>query len=312
MKQHVFLKALGIGAFIILLWLFAPFLKSFSVALLMVMATVPLHRYIKTLIGRYAFLKKTSDVFSASIVTLLFALTIFLPLSIFLFQLFERPASIIEIVRTLGEHLNLKSDILPSYLLWMQEPLEKLVLLSQMHKDEIISFMTKWLGSGLKTFASMLSEMVMIVVFFFFLTLYARPILLFFMPLVPLGRTLKRQFLSEMSTTMAVVFYTLLGVMVTQGFAFGVFIAFFEGYNALLLGFLAGITSVIPIVGTALVWIPIALGEYLAGNTLNAVIIALYSWAMMAFAVLPCAISYAQMGTHINAPPMMGISEAKP
>jgi predicted PurR-regulated permease PerM len=71
--------------------------------------------------------------------------------------------------------------------------------------------------------------------------------------------------------------------MFTQGLAFGLFIAFFDGYNALLLGFLAGITSVIPILGTALVWVPIALGEYLAGNTLNAIIIAVYSWAMMAF-----------------------------
>ena len=93
----------------------------------------------------------------------------------------------------------------------------------------------------------------------------------------------KRQFLREMSTTIAVVFYTLLGVMLTQGLAFGLFIAFFDGYNALFLGFLAGITSVIPLVGTALVWIPVAIGEYLAGNTLNALIIAVYSWAMMAF-----------------------------
>lgn len=283
MKQSIFLKSLGIGAFLILLWLFEPFLKSFSVALLMVMATAPFHRYVKIFIENNAFLKNISDILSTSIVTLLFALTIFLPLSIFLFQVFEQPANIIEIVRTLGEHLNLKSDILPPYLLWMKEPLESLVLFLQVNKEQIITFMTKWLGSGLKTFVSMIGEMVMIIVFFFFLTLYSRPILLFFMPLVPLGRALKRQFLSEMSTTMAVVFYTLLGVIVTQGFAFGVFIAFFDGYNALLLGFLAGITSVIPVVGTALVWIPIALGEYLAGNTFNALVIALYSWAMMAF-----------------------------
>ena len=283
MKQHTFLKALGIGAFLVLLWLFAPFLKSFSVALLMAMAIAPLHRYVRAFLERYAFLHKTSDFLSATVVTLLFSLMIFLPLSLFLFQLFEHPASIIETIRTLGNQLNLKSDMLPEYLAWLEEPFEKLVLLTQMHKDEIIAFATKWLGSGLKTFMSMISEMVMIIVFFFFLTLYARPILLFFMPILPLSRMVKRQFLREMSTTIAVVFYTLLGVMLTQGLAFGLFIAFFDGYNALLLGFLAGITSVIPLVGTALVWIPVAIGEYLAGNTLNALIIAVYSWAMMAF-----------------------------
>jgi ABC-type Na+ transport system ATPase subunit NatA len=57
-----------------------------------------------------------------------------------LFQLFEHPARIIETIRTLGNQLNLKSDMLPEYLAWLEEPFEKLVLLTQMHKDEIIAF----------------------------------------------------------------------------------------------------------------------------------------------------------------------------
>ena len=283
MKHHILIKFLGLGALVALLWLFFPFLKSFCVALLMAMAISPLYQKIFMHLNRYAVAQNASTLVATSIVTLLFSLMIFLPLSLILLQLFEHPMSLVDTIRSLGNQLNLKSDLLPSYLQWLEEPFEKLVLLLQFHKEEIISFATKWLGSGLKTFLAMISEMVMIIVFFFFLTLYSKPILLFFLPLVPLGRAMKRQFLKDMSTTMATVFYTLLGVMASQGLAFGLFIAFFDGYNPLLLGFLAAITSVIPLVGTALVWVPIALGEYFSGNTLGALVIAVYSWAMMSF-----------------------------
>lgn len=283
MQQHTFIKTLGFGAFLVLLWLFAPFLKSFCVALLMAMAISPLHRFINTLLQSHSLVQNRTNLISTSFVTLLFALMLFLPLSIFLFQLFENPSRIIELIRVLGNQLNLKTDALPEYIQWLEEPLEKLVLLTQMHKDELIAMATKWLSSGLKTFLGMISEMLMILIFFFFLTLYSRPLLLFIMPIIPLSRSIKRQFFHEMSTTMAIVFYTLLGVMLTQGLAFGLFIAFFDGYNALLLGFLTGITSVIPLLGTALVWVPVALGEYFAGHTFNALVIALYSWAMMSF-----------------------------
>ena len=86
-----------------------------------------------------------------------------------------------------------------------------------------------------------------------------------------------------MTIMVSVVFYTLVGVMIAQGLAFGIFIAFFDGYNPLLLGFLVAIMSILPILGTGLVWVPIAVNEYLQGNIFNALIISIYSYAMMAF-----------------------------
>lgn len=61
--------------------------------------------------------------------------------------------------------------------------------------------------------------------------------------------------------------------MFAQGLAFGLFIAFFDGYNPFLLGFMTGISAIIPVVGTALIWVPIALNEYFHGHLANAVII---------------------------------------
>ncbi|MDP1784858.1 MAG: AI-2E family transporter [Sulfuricurvum sp.] len=283
MKQNYFLRWMGVAAFAFTVWLLFPFLKSFCVALLLAMAVLPLHRMLELKIERSEFFRALAPAISAGIVTLALSLIIFLPIVAFLFQILDHPANTIEMIRSVGNKIDTLTTHLPSYLVWLKEPLDNSLTIAQMHKDDIITFMAGWFGNGLKTFMFMLGEMTMIVVFFFFLTWYGRRLILFLLPIVPLGRSIKREFLEEMMTTTAVVFYTLVGVMIAQGVAFGIFIAFFEGYNPLVLGFLTGISGIIPVFGTALVWIPVAINEYVQGHFMNVFIITLYSWAMMAF-----------------------------
>lgn len=283
MAQNSFLRWLGCGILALILWLFFPFLKSFFVALLMAMAVSPLHHLLERFLSNYNVLKKSAPVLSASIVTLAFSLIIFVPITLFLFNLLSHPSDTLDMIRSIGDQVEEQSKHLPSYMTWIVNPFENLIEMSKLHKDEIIAFLASWLGNGLKTFMSMLVDMAIVIVFFFFLSLYGRKIILFLFPIIPLNRSTKRDFLDDMTTTMAVVFYTLTGVMVAQGIAFGIFIAFFDGYNALLLGFLVGISSIIPVAGTALVWMPIAANEYFQGNTFNAIVIVAYSWAILAF-----------------------------
>lgn len=283
MKQNYFLRWMGVTAFVFFIWLLFPFLKSFFVALLLAMAILPLHRILELRIQRTEALRFFAPLIAAGIVTLALSLIIFLPIVVFFFQLLDQPAHTIEMIRSIGNKLDTLSAYLPSYLAWLKETFESLLTLAKLHKDEIIAFLVGWFGNGLKIFVIMLGEMSMIVVFFFFLTWYGRRLTLFLLPIVPLSRSIKREFLEEMTTTTAVVFYTLLGVMIAQGLAFGIFITFFEGYNPLLLGFMTGISAIIPVFGTALIWVPIAVNEYVQGHFVNVFIIAFYSWAMMAF-----------------------------
>lgn len=283
MKQNYFLRWMGVTAFVFFIWLLFPFLKSFFVALLLAMAILPLHRILELRIQRTEALRFFAPLIAAGIVTLALSLIIFLPIVVFFFQLLDQPAHTIEMIRSIGNKLDTLSAYLPSYLAWLKETFESLLTLAKLHKDEIIAFLVGWFGNGLKIFVIMLGEMSMIVVFFFFLTWYGRRLTLFLLPIVPLSRSIKREFLEEMTTTTAVVFYTLLGVMIAQGLAFGIFITFFEGYNPLLLGFMTGISAIIPVFGTALIWVPIAVNEYVQGHFMNVFIIAFYSWAMMAF-----------------------------
>lgn len=251
--------------------------------MLLAMAVYPVYRIVKVKIDTYERLRPVSSVISAAIVTLGLALIIFVPIALFLFQVLDHPANTMELIRIFTNQVDSLSTHLPSYFAWLKDPLDNGIALSKMHKDEIIAFLAGWLGNGLKTFMEMLGEMAMIVVFFFLLMWYGRSITLFLLPIVPLKRSIKREFLDEMTTMIAVVFYTLVGVMIAQGLAFGIFIAFFEGYNAVLLGFLTGIAAIIPIVGTALIWVPVVLHEYFQGHIMNVLIISLYSYAMMAF-----------------------------
>lgn len=283
MGQNHFLRWMVAGALILLVWLFFPFLKSFFVALLLAMAISPLYKIVKLRLDRTPYLSAFSPLIASGIVSLGLSLIIFMPIAVFLYQLLDQPTDTVEMIRNVGGQIDSLSMHLPSYLAWLRDPLDNMIIMAKAHKDDILTFLAGWLGNGLKTFMSMLGEMAMIVVFFFFLSWYGRSITLFLLPVVPLERSIKREFLNDMMTTTAVVFYTLVGVMIAQGAAFGIFIAFFEGYNPLLLGFLTGISAIIPVVGTALVWVPVAVHEYTQGHMMNVFVISLYSWAMMAF-----------------------------
>jgi predicted PurR-regulated permease PerM len=282
MKENSFLRWIGFIVLMLVLWLFFPFLKSFFVALLMAMATFPVYHFIEMRIKQHERLKTLASVLSASIVTLAFSLIVFIPITIFLFHFLSHPADTIAMIRSFWDQIDTLSQNLPVYLEWLRTPMDTLTSMAGTHKEKITAFLVTWLGNGFKTFMLMLGNMTMIVVFFFFLTLYGRRLTLYFIRIVPLQRSIKRDFLREMTTTVSVVFYTLLGVMIAQGVAFGVFIAFFDGYSPLLLGFVTGIVSIIPLFGTALVWAPVVVNEYLQGNVTNALIIFVYSYAMMA------------------------------
>jgi predicted PurR-regulated permease PerM len=283
MENKLFVRFMIFSALGLIVWLFSPFLKSFFIAFLLAIVVFPLYRAVEAKIRRIKRFEPMASVISAAIVSTGLSLILFVPLAIFLFYLFDQPSNVVGTIRALGDKIDTLTSYLPSFLGWLREPLDNLIPLGKAHKDQIIAMMATWLGSGLQNFMTMLAEMAMIVVFFFFLSWYGRSMLLFILPIIPLSRTIKRAFFSDMMTTTAVVFYTLGGVMFAQGVAFGLFIAFFEGYNPFLLGFMTGISAVIPVVGTALIWVPVALHEYFEGNIMNAIIISLYSWAMMAF-----------------------------
>lgn len=223
------------------------------------------------------------ELIGASLMTLLLFFVLFVPIIFFVYYAASHPGELREIALTYQMQIMKLVSHLPSSFDWAREIAITLVHKAKEYQTQIISTLAVSVGNGILGFLGALGEMIMIVIFFFFLALFRRPITLAIVPVIPVRRRVRKEFVQDMISTTATGFYTLIGVAVAQGVAFGVFIAFFDLYDPWLFGLMIAVTSVIPIVGTALIWAPVALNEFINGNNLNALIILIYSWAMLSF-----------------------------
>lgn len=122
-----------------------------------------------------------------------------------------------------------------------------------------------------------------ILIFYFLINLNGRQILAFAARVMPTSFEHEKYLYRECTGTVSVVFYGTLFNMLAQGVTFGLLIAFLGGYNAFYLGVLAGFCSVIPIIGAALVYIPVIAMELVAKEYAHVVIILIVVWGVMGF-----------------------------
>lgn len=114
-----------------------------------------------------------------------------------------------------------------------------------------------------------------IIVFLYFFFYYSKSFTEFAFNLIPFSRKQTRGIYDEVSGVLNVVFFTSILNILLQGFCFGIASAFF-GYDGFLLGVLYGIASLVPVVGGALVWVPVAFYELYVGDSKGAIFIAIY------------------------------------
>ncbi len=283
MQRNTFVKAMILIALGLFVWLFFPFLKSFFVALLLVTAFTPLHILFETKLKKYPRTTALAPLLTASAMTFFLITVLFVPILFFVYYIIAHPTELYAIGETFykqGIHL---LALAPDSVSWLKKPLAVLSEKVIENQEKIVTAAVTGFGNGVLSIMSALGDMIMIVIFFFFLSWYRRDLTLAITPIIPLKRSIRSEFLLDMIATTSTGFYTLIGVAIAQGLAFGIFISFFDGYDPLLLGLMIAVTSVIPIVGTALIWIPIALNEFFGGHSVNALIIFIYSWAMLSF-----------------------------
>ncbi|MBT0605745.1 AI-2E family transporter, partial [Campylobacter lari] len=127
-----------------------------------------------------------------------------------------------------------------------------------------------------------LTDMVLICVFYFFANLYGAQLISYIKTIVPMKKEETQGILSEVSNVMSVVFYSMVLNAILQGILFAIITKFY-GYDAILMGILFCFSSLIPVVGGALVYVPISLYEFANGNLHGALVIFLYSVIMISF-----------------------------
>lgn len=283
MEHNLFVRLLILITFGLFIWLFFPFLNSFVVALLLVTAFTPIHLWMEMKVKQHHLLHNHSEIISASLMSLLLFIVLFVPIIFFILYAALHPAELIQMGNTLSTQLTRIVSHLPDSLQWVQEYVDQGIAKAKEHQTQIATTLAINLGNGVLGFLGAIGDMLLIITFFFFLSWYRRSILLAIAPVIPMRRKIRQEFILDMIATSAAGFYTLVGVAIAQGLAFGIFIAFFDLYNPWLFGLLIAVASVIPIFGTALIFVPVALNEWFNGNGMNALIILIYSWAMLSF-----------------------------
>lgn len=267
MKPQYFL--LGIAAIIIyfLADLFQPFLKAILVALLLAIATNSVYSFI--------LLRVKNKLITSVFVTLFLGAVFFIPLMYFIFSFVNYinhmdKQAILSVYNFALEIVN----NLPNEYAFIKEHLS-----NSLEQINISTMVEKTISFGAllgKNSARFMIDMVLILTFYFFMNLYSKEFSSFIIELIPLNYEDSKSLFSESANVMSIVLYSILVTAIFEGFLFGFFINLF-GYDGVLYGVLYGFASLIPIIGGALMWLPIALFELFSGSFYNALYIALYS-----------------------------------
>ncbi len=262
---------LGILMLISLYWmqvLYHPFLLNIAIAILLVLATSHIYNF---------FFKHLKGPFAASLLsTLVVALLFFAPIVYFITTI---------AIQIVNIDLNILTHMLEQFKAWVNEDLPQSLQFLKPHILEFIdsgniaTLATEALNIiakvGAKS-AGFITDVGFIIVFYFFVVYYGKAMAGFFLEITPLEREHTLRLFNGTTNVMSVVFYSILVTAIFEGALFAI-VAYIFDYDALLFGILYGFASLIPIVGAALMWVPISLYELSQGNVASAIFIALYT-----------------------------------
>lgn len=243
--------------------IYQPFLLSMVVALLLTMATGNLHHSIIS--------KLHSEKLSAAILSFLLLLILFVPIIYIATIGVQALASIdANIITQTTTKLTLLAEGIPFLEDWSKEYLNSESIL------ENIKTSTNMITQAGSQGIGFIKNVFFVIVFYFILNSYTEKLFSLITSFLPMNDKESNNILKEISSTMEVVFYSIIVTAIFEGLLFGIVISFF-GFNGLLLGTIYGFASLIPFVGGALVWMPVSLYAWSTINANSAIIIALYS-----------------------------------
>ena len=243
--------------------IYKPFLLSIVVAMLLSMAT---YNLTKKLIIYFNSRKLSAIITSLLLILILFAPIVYMATTGvgYISQLD------VETINEVTSGIKTFTEKIPYIKEWSQVGLsdEKIAGYIQ----ESTSYMTTAGSAGL----GFVKNMVLVLVFYFIINFYGERFFDLIRALMPVSRMKSAKMIHEVSSTMEVVFYSIIVTAIFEGFLFGVMVSYF-GFNGLLFGVIYGFASLIPIIGGAVVWIPVALYSWSNMDASTAIFITGYS-----------------------------------
>jgi predicted PurR-regulated permease PerM len=253
--------------------LYEPFLLTILIATLFSIATSSLYNL-------FVFISRSETLgafFSATLLALIF----FAPIGYFIYEglIFVKSIDISKIELIIPSVKDLMS-LLPEYLNFAKKDIEEFLIslnLPQLARDSV-KYLLKIAGDSVIFF----KDSILIIVFYFFIQAYRNKLARYFKRIIPLPVQDTVSLFREISVVMGTVFYSILFSAALQGGLFSIIVAQYD-YNPIFFGILYGFVSLIPVIGGILMWLPLALNEFLHHNVTNGIIIILYSIIVIAF-----------------------------
>ncbi|EOA0028078.1 AI-2E family transporter [Campylobacter jejuni] len=258
----------------LLLYLFKGFLLVIIIASLMAVATSNINAKFLNLTKEHKFL---ASILTTACMVLLF----FAP---FVYAMIELAKALknfdINLVTQTLDYVKNYQFTLPESFNFLEPKIKEFLASIDLNSisKQILSYASSFTKSG----AKFLIDMVLICVFYFFANLYGTELVIYLKSIIPIDKKELDDVLSEVGNVMAVVLYSMVIVAIFQGALFGL-ITIFYGYDGILMGVIFAVSSLIPAIGGALIYMPVSLYEFASNNLNSALVIFIYSVIVISF-----------------------------
>ncbi|SQE24830.1 Uncharacterised protein [Campylobacter jejuni] len=258
----------------LLLYLFKGFLLVIIIASLMAVATSNINAKFLNLTKGHKFL---ASILTTACMVLLF----FAP---FVYAMIELAKALknfdINLVTQTLDYVKNYQFTLPESFNFLEPKIKEFLASIDLNSisKQILSYASSFTKSG----AKFLVDMVLICVFYFFANLYGTELVIYLKSIIPIDKKELDDVLSEVGNVMAVVLYSMVIIAIFQGALFGL-ITMFYGYDGILMGVIFAVSSLIPAIGGALIYVPVSLYEFASNNLNSALVIFIYSVIIISF-----------------------------
>lgn len=258
----------------LLLYLFKGFLLVIIIASLMAVATSNINAKFLNLTKGHKFL---ASILTTACMVLLF----FAP---FVYAMIELAKALknfdINLVTQTLDYVKNYYFTLPESFNFLEPKIKEFLASIDLNSisKQILSYASNFTKSG----AKFLVDMILICVFYFFANLYGTELVIYLKSIIPIDKKELDDVLSEVGNVMAVVLYSMVIVAIFQGALFGL-ITMFYGYDGILMGVIFAVSSLIPAIGGALIYVPVSLYEFASNNLNSALVIFIYSVIIISF-----------------------------
>lgn len=275
MQRKIFFGVFFIGMLCAMLILYKAYLFNILIAFLLCIATF----WLKS--GLQKIVKNT---FIASIIALLLLVAlVFVPILFICYRAFLGIKTINwAMMQSMFDTLKSALENAASHIPFIHDYLPS--LLNEISFGKLSSALLKASSVIGENGVKFVIDGFVIIVFLFVIFCFGERLYAYIKHILPFQEQQINEVAKEVSGTLRLVFLSTFFNMVLQGTAFGI-IAYYFGFDGVLLGILYGICSMIPIVGGVIVWLPICSILVYQDNIKGAVIVGIYSAVFIGFVI---------------------------